>query len=91
MELVYFTQISFRDHEKLLNLGNGVSCLSVQSCYHSVDFACYSKLASEIGNKKRPTIKCPFCKFRSNTFFPVLSQSKLSVEAIKKFEGVIFS
>jgi len=57
----------------------------MSSCYHAVDYDCYRKLESEIGSKRRPMIKCPFCKIQSNTFLPIRASSKIVPDALKKF------
>ena len=72
--MVYLVKIIYHNHEKLLNLGEGVLCFGVQSCYHPIDYICYKKL--ETSANQLNEIKCPFCKFATNTFLPINPHNK---------------
>jgi hypothetical protein len=39
--MIYLVNIRYKNHEKLLNLCEGVLCFGVQSCYHPIDFKCF--------------------------------------------------
>jgi hypothetical protein len=48
--MVYLVKITYHNHEKLLDLGEGVLCFGVLSCYHSIDYNCYHKLEGNTTN-----------------------------------------